>query len=202
MLYNVLIDELIPGRGRDGKAMLILMCLITLSHSTAIQIFLYFLRVALGGPVFGYIMAKISILWLSRVYNDALVEIAITLVAAYVTYYIGENLLHVSGVLAVVALGYEINSRKTNISPEVEVFLHRYSRARCHYRKLMIEHDFCALSLNHHSLLCRFWEVLGYLANTLIFIIVGIVIRQNFEDVESTDWILLIPLYFGIIIIR
>lgn len=67
----------------------------------------------------------------------------------------------------------------------------------------MIEHDFCALSLNHHhSLLCRFWEVLGYLANTLIFIIVGIVIRQNFEDVESTDWILLIPLYFGMIIIR
>lgn len=167
MLYNVLIDELIPGRGRDGKAILILMCLITLSHSTAIQIFLYFLRVALGGPVFGYIMAKISILWLSRVYNDALVEIAITLVAAYVTYYIGENLLHVSGVLAVVALGYEINSRKTNISPEVEVFLHRYSRARCHYRKVMIEHDFCTLLLNHHLLLCigfgKCWGILQIL---------------------------------------
>lgn len=75
--------------------------------------------------MFGYAMAKLSIFWLSRVYNDALVEIAITLASTYVTYYIGEEFLGVSGVLAVVALGYEINSRKTNISPEVEVFLHR-----------------------------------------------------------------------------
>ena len=90
-----------------------------------VEIFLYFLQVALGGPAFGYFMAKITIFWLSRVFNDALVEITITLASTYVTFYIGEELLHVSGVLAVVTLGIEINSRKTNISPEVEVFLHR-----------------------------------------------------------------------------
>ncbi len=71
-------------------------------------------------------MAKCTIFWLSRVYNDALVEIGITLVSTYVTFYIGEQLLKVSGVLALVTLGIEINSRKTNISPEVEVFLHRW----------------------------------------------------------------------------
>lgn len=91
----------------------------------ALQMFLYFLRVAIGGPVFGYFMAKFTIMWLSRVYNDALVEIGITLVSTYVTFYIGEQLLQVSGVLAIVTLGIEINSRKTNISPEVEAFLHR-----------------------------------------------------------------------------
>ena len=88
-------------------------------------IFLYFLQVAIGGPALGYVIAKATILWLSHVYSDALVEIAITLASAYITYYVGEQLLKVSGVLAVVTLGIEINSRKTNISPEVEVFLHR-----------------------------------------------------------------------------
>ncbi len=70
-------------------------------------------------------MAKVTIFWLSHVFNDALVEITITLVSTYVTFYIGEAFLGVSGVLAVVTLGIEINSRRTNISPEVEVFLHR-----------------------------------------------------------------------------
>ena len=90
-----------------------------------LQIFLYFLRVALGGPAFGFLMARITTFWLSRVFNDALVEITITLASTYVTFYIGESFFKVSGVLAVVTLGIEINSRRTNISPEVEVFLHR-----------------------------------------------------------------------------
>ncbi len=78
-----------------------------------------------GGPAFGYLVAKITIFWLSRVFNDALVEITITLVATYITFYVGEGFFKVSGVLAVVTLGIELNSKRTNISPEVEVFLHR-----------------------------------------------------------------------------
>ena len=92
---------------------------------TALEIFLYFVKVALGGPAFGYLMAKITIFWLSHVFNDALVEITITLASTYITFYIGEGLFEVSGVLAVVTLGIELNSRRTSISPEVEAFLHR-----------------------------------------------------------------------------
>ena len=92
---------------------------------SALQIFTYFVRVAFGGPAFGYLMAKVTIFWLSHVFNDALVEITITLASTYITFYIGEAFFGVSGVLAVVTLGIEINSRRTNISPEVEVFLHR-----------------------------------------------------------------------------
>ena len=87
--------------------------------------FVYFVRVALGGPAFGYLMAKITIFWLARVFNDALVEITITLASTYIAFYLGEGFFGVSGVLAVVTLGIELNSRRTNISPEVEVFLHR-----------------------------------------------------------------------------
>lgn len=70
-------------------------------------------------------MAKFTIFWLSHVFNDALVEISITLASTYITFYIGEGLFEVSGVLAVVTLGIELNSRRTSISPEVEAFLHR-----------------------------------------------------------------------------
>lgn len=71
-------------------------------------------------------MAKLTILWLVNIFNDALAEITITLAATYITYYIGEEFLKVSGVLAVVVLGLTISSEKTSISPEIEAFLHRY----------------------------------------------------------------------------
>ena len=92
----------------------------------ATEIGLYFPRVALGGFFFGLVIGKIVVFWLQRVFNDAMVEITITLASTYLTYYIGEEVLGVSGVLAVVMLGIEINSQKTSISPEVEVFLHKY----------------------------------------------------------------------------
>ncbi len=93
---------------------------------TALGIFVYLIQVGLGGPLFGYVMARLTIWWLSRVFNDAVVEITITLASTYFTYYVGDELLGVSGVLAVVTLGVEINARRTNISPEVEAFLLKY----------------------------------------------------------------------------
>jgi sodium/hydrogen exchanger 10/11 len=156
VLFNVLLSELLPHVTQSG-----------------LDIFLYFVRVALVGPLFGWFMGKLTVLWLSHVFNDALIEITITLVSTYITYFIGEAYCQVSGVLSVVALGIEISSRKSNISPEVEKFLH------------------------------RFWEMLGYLANTLIFILVGVVISQQaFSDVESLGWMYLIVLYFTLIVIR
>ena len=79
----------------------------------------------IGGPLFGWIAGKVAIFWLSHVFNDYLVEIMITLVSTYLTYYIGEELLQVSGVLAVVTMGIEINTKRTVIEPDVEEFLHR-----------------------------------------------------------------------------
>lgn len=86
---------------------------------------MYFVRVALGGPLFGWIAGKIVIFWLSHVFNDYLIEITITLVSTYLTFYIGEEILQVSGVLAVVAMGIEVNTKRTVIEPDVEEFLHR-----------------------------------------------------------------------------
>ncbi len=45
--------------------------------------------------------------------------------------------------------------------------------------------------------------MLGYLANTIIFILVGVVIAQRaFSGVERMDWVFLVSLYFGIMVIR
>jgi len=45
--------------------------------------------------------------------------------------------------------------------------------------------------------------MLGYLANTLIFILVGVVIAQRaFSGVENIDWMFLVALYIGVMVIR
>ena len=45
--------------------------------------------------------------------------------------------------------------------------------------------------------------MLGYLANTMIFILVGVVIAQQaFSGVEGRDWMFLFALYIGIMVIR
>jgi len=49
----------------------------------------------------------------------------------------------------------------------------------------------------------RFWNMLSYLVNTLIFVLVGLVIAHRaFSRVDSMDWVYLVVLYFGSIIIR
>ena len=50
----------------------------------------YFIQVAIGGPFVGFIFAKITLFCLSRIFNDALAEITITLASTYVTYYVGK----------------------------------------------------------------------------------------------------------------
>ncbi|KAK2159755.1 hypothetical protein LSH36_147g09031 [Paralvinella palmiformis] len=49
----------------------------------------------------------------------------------------------------------------------------------------------------------RFWEMLGYLANTLIFILVGVVISQKaLQSSEAYDWIMMLTLYVAVFVIR
>ena len=49
----------------------------------------------------------------------------------------------------------------------------------------------------------RFWEMLAYLANTLIFMLVGLVITKHaMANVDPIDWFYVFALYIGINIIR
>lgn len=62
----------------------------TFFFQTAKTIITVFVRFAVGGPLFGFLIAHISIFWLSRTFNDPLSEIAVTLAAAYITFYVGK----------------------------------------------------------------------------------------------------------------
>ena len=131
-----------------------------------------FLKIGLAGAVVGLIIAFVTIIWVKRVFNDPLVEISIIVSSAYATFYVAEHFMHVSGVLGLVALGVAMASvGRTRISPEVEHFLH------------------------------EFWELAAFIANVVIFIIVGVVIAQR-TNPTADDFLILIAVYFIIHLVR
>jgi NhaP-type Na+/H+ or K+/H+ antiporter len=64
-----------------------------------------FLQMSLGGAFFGWFMGNLAQFCMTRVFNDPMVEITLTLTFAYLTFFLAENYLIVSGVLAVCFLG-------------------------------------------------------------------------------------------------
>jgi NhaP-type Na+/H+ or K+/H+ antiporter len=170
------LGTLIEGESllNDGTAIVIFMVFFTAITGAASDnmIAVEFTRVAVGGLIIGIIIGAVVIAWVKRVFNDALVEISVIIAAAYLAFFVAEHFMHMSGVLALVALGLAMAGvGKTRISPQVEHFLH------------------------------EFWELASFLANTLIFIIVGVVIAQRTEFTVS-DFIILAIFYVGLHIIR
>ena len=163
-----------------------------LNDGTAIVFFSLFYGFALGTltqvellPVVGEFFWVVSLglfigvavgwltLWIiGRIFNQPLVEISLSIAAAYLTFMIAES-FHVSGVVALVAMALMFSTvGKTRISPEVGHFLH------------------------------QFWEMMAYMANTLIFIIVGIVIALHVTLDSPQLWLTLGLLYVALVLIR
>jgi len=170
------LGTLIEGESllNDGTAIVIFMVFFLglTGASTGNPAIVDFFRVSVGGALLGIIIGGITIAWVKKVFNDAMVEITVIVVAAYLTFYIAEDFFHISGVLGLVALGLAMASvGKTRISPGVEHFLH------------------------------EFWELAAFFANTLIFIIVGVVIAQRAE-LTANNLLILLIIYVGIHLIR
>jgi CPA1 family monovalent cation:H+ antiporter len=103
-----------------------------------------FLLVVLGATALGAAVGFLVSMLLSRV-NDYLVETAVTLVVAYGTYLLAEQ-LGVSGVIAVVVAA---------------MVLGNYGRAT-------------AMSPSTRLVVSSNWEFLGFLANSFIFLLIGL----------------------------
>eukprot|EP00754_Rhynchopus_humris_P001585 Rhum_TRINITY_DN10919_c0_g1::Rhum_TRINITY_DN10919_c0_g1_i1::g.41331::m.41331 len=132
-----------------------------------------FCWIAFGGPVVGLVAGIIGEWCLSKVFNDALIEITITVCAAYLTFFVAEGFLHVSGVLALVVLGVWLSHHRQAISPEVEHTLH------------------------------EFWETTVFLTNTLIFILVGLVASsRQFHNMTHLDIVYTFAAYIIITVVR
>jgi NhaP-type Na+/H+ or K+/H+ antiporter len=158
----------------DGTAIVLFMgfFLAMTGQATGNSALYDFVRVSAGGLAVGLVVAYVTIQWVKNVFNDAMVEITLIIASAYLCFFIAEHFFHVSGVLALVSFGLMMSGiGRTRISPEVEHFLH------------------------------EFWELAAFIANTLIFIIVGVVIAQK-TVFSATDFIVLSIMYIGIHIAR
>lgn len=159
------LGTLIEGESllNDGTAIVIFMVLFgAITGQVIDQPILEFFRVSFGGVAVGAIIGWIGIRWMRSVFNDMLIEITVIVSLAYLTFFVAEGMLHVSGVLGLVTLGLIMaGPGRTKISPEVQHFIH------------------------------EFWEFTAFAANTLIFIIVGVVIAERIEFTLNDVWILL-----------
>lgn len=130
------------------------------------------LIVVVGGTVLGWALARFTIWSLGQVGGDESVQNSAIIVGAYITFIVAQSFLNVSGVIALVAFGLTISYvGRPQLKPEV----HRFMQS--------------------------FWELAAYMANTLIFIIVGVVIALK-VDVTWTNVLLLIAVYVGVNLAR
>ncbi|RED26646.1 CPA1 family monovalent cation:H+ antiporter [Flavobacterium cutihirudinis] len=110
----------------------------------------------LGGGFFvGFVMGKILAFILTKVRNNINVTVSFMLLMPFVTYLVAEH-LHVSGVIAVVFLGLAMARLSNKILPE-------------------------KLKTNSKSL----WDVIIFLLNGLIFILIGLNFRYVLKDIDN-----------------
>jgi CPA1 family monovalent cation:H+ antiporter len=105
-----------------------------------------FLKVAGGGVLTGVVLGMFASQIIGRI-DDPLVETTLTTVLAFGSYLIGEHVLGVSGVLAVVAAGI-VNG---NVGPR-------------------------GMSATTRVVVFNFWEYAAFLANSFIFLLIGLAI--------------------------
>ena len=129
-------------------------------------------KIGAAGGLIGVLLGLVAIMWVRKVFNDPMIEITVVLVTSYAVFFICEHFFHVSGVLGLVALGIVMAGvGRTRISPEVEHFMH------------------------------EFWELVAFVANVIIFIVVGVVIAQN-ANPTGMDFVILGIVYVAIHVVR
>ncbi|KAL8157683.1 sodium/hydrogen exchanger 8-like isoform X2 [Apium graveolens] len=107
-------------------------------------------QVSLGAVGIGIAFGLASVLWLKYVFNDTVIEITLTLAVSYIAYFTAQEWLDVSGILTVMTLGmFYAAVARTAFRGDGQQSLH------------------------------HFWEMIAYIANTLIFILSGVVIAEG-----------------------
>ncbi|XP_038697530.1 sodium/hydrogen exchanger 8-like isoform X2 [Tripterygium wilfordii] len=136
-------------------------------------------QVSLGAVGIGIAFGIASVLWLGFIFNDTVIEIALTFAVSYVAYYTAQEAADVSGVLAVMTLGmFYATVARTSFKGQSQQSLH------------------------------HFWEMVAYIANTLIFILSGVVIAEGVLGDEGVfhnhgnSWGYLILLYIFVQVSR
>ena len=126
-----------------------------------------FIKVITVSTVLGYFLARVVIWFITRIYSEEMIQNSVIILSAYVTFIISQFYLGVSGVIALVAFGLTVTYvGKPRLKPQVNNFMG------------------------------HFWELATYIANTLIFIIVGIVISEKVSFSWSAFGVLILIYIF------
>ena len=113
-----------------------------------------FVVVFFGGIVVGLVVGYAFCWVIGRIRDLPLVEVTLTLALAYLVFILGEHYLHVSGVMAAVTAALVLGSYgRTQVSPD------------------------------SWHLMESVWEQLGFWANSLIFVLVGVLVPSILADV-------------------
>ena len=128
-----------------------------------------FVQVFVGGGIVGAALAWLMTWLLGFIRDRPLVESTLTICLAYLSFIVAEHYLHVSGVVAVVAAALTIGSRgRTSISP------------------------------GSWHVMTETWEQIGFWANSLIFVLVGIAVPGILGGITAADlWLLLLAIVVG-----
>ena len=126
-----------------------------------------FCQVVAGGAILGFVAARLVIWFITRINSEEMIQNSVIILSAYLVFILSQYYLGISGVIALVAFGLTIAYvGKPRLKPQVNAFMG------------------------------SFWELLTYIANTLIFIIVGIVIAEKVDFSWSHLGILLLVYVF------
>lgn len=107
-----------------------------------------FLIVFVGGLLVGALIGYLMIRTIALAEDDPLVEVALSTVVAYAAFIAADHYLSVSGVMATVGAGLVVGTLgATRFTPEVRAYLH------------------------------QFWEYAAFVANSLIFLLVGMTVE-------------------------
>lgn len=112
-----------------------------------------FFLVFFGGLIVGVVLCAFILWIISFARGDRLVQIALISVLAYLAFIVADHVLHVSGVMAVVGAGVFGAWRGARIYDDQ---VRQYNR--------------------------QFWEYAAFIANSLIFLLVGLTEFHLFED--------------------
>lgn len=125
-----------------------------------------FFIVAIGGALVGIVFGRILAFFLLKVYHNNLIAISAMVLSPFITYLVAEE-LHVSGVLAVVVLGVALAVHSGRlVSAETK-------------------------EQNKH-----FWDVIIFLLNGLVFILIGLQFPSIIDSINSEDFLPLIGYSF------
>jgi len=147
------ISTLIEGESllNDGTALVFFLVIIKFVEGedpSAGDVVAQFCRMSLLGPLLGVGFGVVMAFILSRIHNEPIMEANLTVCMPYILFYVAEHhSVHVSGILALVAMGlYMTNRGRTRISTESEETIH------------------------------AIWHYIGFVAETLIFALTGVIL--------------------------